>query len=342
MKGSYLRFSAKRIGQALVVILLAYLTAFGVLSVLPGNPITAVLLNPDNGYTSDQVQQIIAYYKLDDPIYVQLGRALGRFLVGDLGISMRTELPVKHMIADVASSTLALAGVGLAVALVLAFAVGYGSYALPKWAGRDPLRSFPSLFLAIPNYIIGLLILLVFSFHLHVFSVIEPDSVAATIFAGITLGIPVSAQLAEVVVATLNHEADQEYAAVARSRGLTKWRVFVRHLLKPSSIPVVTVIALIIGELLGGAIVTEQLFGRDGMGTLVRTSVAVHDTPVVQAVVVLAAITFVVVNLAADLAYPLLDPRVRLTGGKRPAGAAQGTPAPVVADSGADDREVLR
>lgn len=311
MRPTYLWFAAKRVGQAIIVILLAYLATFLVLSVLPGDPISTVLENPDNGYTKDEISTIIGYYKLDQPTYVQLWRAFSRFVEGNLGVSMRTQLPVSHMIEAVAHSTLSLAGEGLAAALILAFVIGYGSYALPRWAGRDVLRSFPSLFSSVPNYVLGLLILLAFSFHLGIFTVVNPESPAATFFAALTLGVPVSAQLAEVVIATLNHEADQEYASVARSRGLTKGRLFLRHLLKPSSIPVVTVIALIIGELLGGAIITEQLFGRDGMGTLLIKSVSTQDTPVVQAMVVLAAAIFVVVNLLADLAYPLLDPRVR-------------------------------
>ncbi|UDY23036.1 ABC transporter permease [Nocardioides sp. Kera G14] len=323
-RSTYLWFAARRIGQALVVIVLAYLATFLVLSILPGDPISTVLNNPDNGYTPDQVAKIISYFKLDDPTWVQLARAISRFVSGDLGISYGTQQPVTHMITQVAKSTLALAGVGLVVALIVAFAVGYGSYALPKWAGRDALRSFPSLFLAVPNYVVGLLVLLFFSFNLNLFSVVEPESVTATLFAGLTLGIPVSAQLAEVVIATLNHEADQEYASVARSRGLTKGRLFLAHLLKPSSIPVVTVIALIVGELLGGAIITEQLFGRDGMGTLLIRSVSTQDTPVVQAMVVLAAAIFVVVNLAADLAYPFLDPRVRGTARREPSLPAPG------------------
>jgi peptide/nickel transport system permease protein len=270
-----------------------------------------MLNNPENGFSPDQVDKIIAYYKLDQPVFVQLWESLSRFLTGDLGISMRSNLPVSGLLGDVARSTLVLAGEALVVALVLAFAIGYGTYALPRWAGRDLLRSFPSLFLSIPNYVIGLLILVVFSFHLGLFSVIDAESGTATLFAALTLGIPVSAQLAEVVIANLDHEAGQEYASVARSRGLTQLALFARHLLKPSSLPVVTVIALIVGELLGGAVITEQIFGRNGLGSLVQQSVTTQDTPVLQAVVSLSAAVFVVVNLVADLVYPLLDPRVR-------------------------------
>jgi peptide/nickel transport system permease protein len=125
-----------------------------------------------------------------------------------------------------------------------------------------------------------------------------------------------------VLIANLDHEAGQEYAAVARSRGPGRLRLLVAHLLKPSALPVVTVLALMIGEVLGGAVITEAVFGRTGIGSLVERSVSSQDLPVLQAVVTLAAVVFVVVNLLADLVYPLLDPRVRLRpGGRRPASA---------------------
>ena len=146
------------------------------------------------------------------------------------------------------------------------------------------------------------------------FTMIEPDSFWATLFASVALGIPTSARIAEVLITNLDHESGQEYVAVARSRGLGQVRLFTKHLLKPSSLPVVTVIALTIGELLGGSLITETVFGRTGTGSLVQRSASTHDLPVLQAVVSLAAVVFVVVNLLADLVYPLLDPRMKLVG----------------------------
>lgn len=339
MTTSYLAYALRRVVQAVAVILLAYVATFLVISVLPGDPVTSMLDNPQNGFSPAQVHSIVAYYRLDQSVWVQLGDALGRFLRGDLGLSLRTNLPVGGMIGEVARSTLLLAADALGVALVLALAIGYGTYALPRWAGRDVLRAFPSLFLSIPNYVIGLVILVVFSFHLGLFSVIDAQGPTATFFAALTLGIPVSAQLAEVVIANLDHEAGQEYAAVARSRGLSQLALFLRHLVKPSSLPVVTVIALIVGELLGGAVITEQIFGRNGIGNLMQQSVTTQDTPVIQAVVSLSATIFVLVNLAADLAYPMLDPRVRTTRSGRRAtvpapGRAPGPFTPSVLTSG--------
>ncbi|KQS88250.1 MULTISPECIES: ABC transporter permease [unclassified Rhizobium] len=314
MNSAYRAYAAKRLFQAVVVILLAYVLTFVVVSILPGDPITNVLRNPQSGFSEEEIAEIIAAQGLDRPVLVQLWSSLSAFLTGDLGISMRSHRPVATLIGEVLPSTLILAASGLLVALVLAVVIAYGTRFLPKRYGQGLLRGFPSLFLSVPNFVIGLVLIHIFGFQLGIFRVIEPDSFWATFFAAIALGIPISAQIAEVLIANLDHEADQEYAAVARSRGLSKARLFARHLLKPSSLPVVTVIALTIGELLGGSLITETVFGRTGIGSLVQRSVSTQDLPVLQAVVSLAAVVFVVVNLIADLVYPLLDPRVKLLG----------------------------
>jgi peptide/nickel transport system permease protein len=312
MNRDYAKYALKRVLQALVVILLAYVFTFVVISVLPGDPVTNTLRNPQNGFTEDEISRIVSYYGLDKPVYVQLWESLSRFVVGDFGVSLRSGLPVTRMIGDVLGSTVLLASSALAVALVLAFAIGFGTRYLPKRYGQDLLRAFPSLFLSVPNFVIGLVLINIFAFQLGLFRVIDAEGGWATFFAAVALGIPVSARIAEVLIANLDHEAGQEYVSVARSRGLGQTRLFLRHLLKPSALPVVTIIALAVGELLGGALITEQIFGRTGIGSLVQRSVTTQDLPVLQAIVTLAAVVFVVVNLVADLVYPLLDPRVKL------------------------------
>ncbi|KQM30956.1 ABC transporter permease [Rhizobium rhizogenes] len=312
MSNAYLTYAAKRLGQAIIVILLAYVFTFVVVSILPGDPITSVLRNPQNGFTEQEIAEIIAAQGLDKPILVQLWNSLSAFLTGDLGMSMRSNRPVSTLIAEVLPSTLVLAASGIAVALTLAFAVAYGTQVVPKKYGQGVLRAFPSLFLSTPNFVIGLFLIHLFGFQLRLFRVIEPDSFWATFFAAVTIGIPFSAQIAEVLIANLDHEAEQDYAAVARSRGIAPSRLFTSHLLKPAALPVVTVIALTVGELLGNSLITETVFGRTGIGSLVQRSVSTQDLPVLQAIVSLGAVVFVVVNLIADLLYPLLDPRVKL------------------------------
>ena len=314
MRYPYRAYAAKRLIQAVIVILLAYVLTFVVVSILPGDPITSVLRDPQSGFTEEQIRAIIAAQGLDRPIPVRLGISLSHFLIGDFGLSMRSSRPVATLINEVLPSTLILASAGLLVALLLAGALAYGTQFLPKRFGQGFLRGAPSLFLSVPNFVIGLVLIHVFGFQFGLFRVIEPNSLWATIFAAIALGISVSARIAEVLIANLDHESRQEYAVVARARGLGHARLFLSHLLKPSSLPVVTVIVLTIGELLGGSLITETVFGRAGIGSLVQRSATTHDLPVLQAVVSLAAVVFVLANLMADLIYPLLDPRVKLFG----------------------------
>ena len=317
MSNAYLRYGVKRLAQAIVVILLAYVFTFVVVSILPGDPITNVLRDPQNGFTEDEIRQIIAAQGLDRPIPVQLWTSLSSFVTGDLGLSMRSNRPVTTLIAEVLPSTLILASAAFVIALLVALAIGYGTQFVPKRFGQGLLRGFPSLFLSVPNFVIGLMLIHVFGFQLGLFRVIAPNSFWATFFAAVALGVPISARIAEVLIANLDNESEQEYATVARGRGLGQMRLFAKHLLKPSSLPVVTVIALAIGELLGGSLITETVFGRTGIGSLVQRSVSTQDLPVLQAVVSLAAVVFVLVNLIADLVYPLLDPRVKLIGGPK-------------------------
>lgn len=316
MSRPYAVYAVQRVVQAIIVVLLAYVFTFLVISVLPGDPVSTTLRDPQNNFSEAEVDRIIAYYGLDRPVWVQLWESLSRFLTGDLGVSLRSNLPVSRLVGEVLGSTLLLAASALVVAMVLAFAIAYGTRNAPAPVAKV-LRTFPSLFLSVPNFVIGLLLINVFAFQLGILQVTDSEGTAATFFAAVALGIPVSAQVAEVLIANLDHEARQEYASFATSRGLSRSRLFWRHLLKPSSLPVVTVIALTVGELLGGALITETIFGRTGIGSLVQRSVTTQDLPVLQAVVALSAVTFVVVNLVVDLVYPLLDPRVDLRGATR-------------------------
>ena len=311
MTGQYRRFALVRAAQAIIVVLLAYVLTFLVISVLPGDSITNTLRDPQHGLSEDDIQRIVAYYGLDKPVLVQLALSLGRFVTGQLGFSLQSNLPVAHLVGDALPSTLTLASTALLIAAIFAVAIAYGAHYLPgKWGAA--LRSIPSLFLSVPNFVIGLVLIELFAFRLHSFTTTDPNSAVATLFAAITLAIPVSAPLAEVLIASLDHESRQDYAVVARSRGLTEAALFLKHLLKPSALPSVAMIALVVGELLGGSVITETIFGRDGIGTVVQKAVTGEDQPVLQAVVSLSAIVFVAANLAADLVSPLLDPRVKL------------------------------
>jgi peptide/nickel transport system permease protein len=313
----YFVYALQRLAQAVVVIILAYVLSFVLITILPGNAIATVLGSPQSGLSPAQIKNVESYYGVTQPVVVQLWLGLSRFARGQLGVSLVTHQTVTSLIGGALPYTLKLAGTAVLISLILAAVIAYGSQYVPgKWA-RSVLRSAPALFLSVPNFIIGLLLIREFSFQLHTFDVLDPNSPVGTFFAALALAIPICAPLTEVLIANLDHESGQEYVLVARSRGLTPAKLFARHLVKPSMLPAVTMAALIVGELMGGAIITEEVFGRNGIGSVMYQAVSDQDTPVLQGVVALAAVVFVVVNLIADLVSPLLDPRVRLTGGGR-------------------------
>lgn len=307
----YLKYVVARLVQAAVVILLTYLVIFFVVTIIPGDPIENQLRGPENNYTEAEISAITAFYGLDRPVAQQFVVALGRFLTGDLGVSLASNRPVSTIIAEALPSTLTLASLAVVFSVIFAFAIGFGAVFLPpRWGGRL-LRMFPSLFLSVPNFTIGLLIIEFLSFQLGLFTLSDQHGVYAAVFPAIALAIPVSAQLTQVLITSLYTVRRQPYVTVAVAKGLSPGTIFVRQLLKPSSLPVVTVLALTVGEVLGGSVITEAVFARKGIGSVVESAVLNQDVPVLLATVTLAAAVFIAFNLLTDLTYPILDPRLR-------------------------------
>lgn len=313
----YAAFAARRTGQALIVVVLAYVLVFLVLAAIPGDPISAQLDSPQAGYTDAEKAQIRSFHGLDRPVLVQLLISLGNAVRGDLGLSLSTSQPVTAVLGAAIPSTLALAVTALVLAVLIAAVLGLLSRLLPEGPLNGFVRALPTVFLSTPNFLIGLVLIQVLAVNLGLFSLVDPDSAGSTLAAALTLAIPVSAQIAQVLITALDDSAGQDYAEVAVSRGLPPAQVVLRHLLRPSLLPTVTVVGLVLGEVLGGSLITETIFGRTGVGTVVQKAVAAQDVPVLLVAVVLSAAVFVVVNLVIDLLYPLLDPRLRGTEGTR-------------------------
>lgn len=308
---SYAQYVTSRIGQAVVTVFLVYIVVFVIVTLLPGDPVSGRLRNPEYGYTEDEIQEMLVYFKLNRPVWEQLWFALERLAHGDLGLSYASNLPVTTLLWSGVPATLQLAGTAFVFAVVLAFAVAIGAFYLPARFGGGLLRAFPSLFLSVPNFFIGLVVINVFSFQLGLFVLSDFRSADALIYPAATLAIPASAPIAQVLISALDSARAEPYATVAIAKGLGRFEVLSRHLLPNAALPTSTITAIIIGDLLGGSIITEAIFGRTGVGTVVQKAVGEQDVPVLQATVVLAAALFLAINLAVDLIYPLLDPRLR-------------------------------
>lgn len=307
----YTKYVLSRIGQAVVTVVLVYVVVFVIVTLLPGDPVSGRLNNPEYGYSEDEIREMLVYFKLDRPVWEQLWVALERLAHGDLGLSYASNLPVSTLLWSGIPSTLQLAGTAFVCAVVLAFAIAVGAYFLPDRFGGGLLRAFPSLFLSVPNFFIALVVINVFSFQLGLFVLSDFRSADALIYPAVTLAVPASAPIAQVLITALDSARAEQYATVAISKGLGRFELLAEHLLPNAALPTSTIAAIIVGDLLGGSIITEAIFGRTGVGTIVEKAVGEQDVPVLQAVVVLAAALFLAINLVVDLVYPVLDPRLR-------------------------------
>lgn len=306
----------RRLGQAVLVLALAFTAAFLLLAVLPGDAILARFGNPDLGLTAEQIDEIRAAYGADRPLWERFGETALAFVTGDFGYSVQSGAAVSDLISTALPSTLVLASLGLVVAVVLAVTIAvtatYGGWG---WL-RRVFRNLPPLFVSLPVFWIGIVLIQIFSFRLGLVPVIGASPAQALILPVATLAIPIAAPLAQVLMRSIDEVRQMPFVMVVRARGAsTSWLLW-RNVGRNALLPTLTMAGVLFGELVGGAVVTETVFGRPGIGQLTAQAVANRDTPVLLAVVVISAVTFVVINLIVDLLYPVLDARLRKGGGK--------------------------
>ncbi|MCR2812392.1 ABC transporter permease [Microbacterium sp. zg.Y1090] len=305
-----MRYLARRTGQAVIVLLAAFTGAFLLLQALPGDAIMIRYENPELGLSPQQIAEVRERFGVDTPLPVQYVHTLLGFFAGDFGYSLQTGTPVRQLLGEALPHTLTLGGIALVVAVLLAGLIAFGS-SLPRlrWL-RDVLRSLPPLVVSIPTFWLGIMLVQVVSFQLGWVSVIAPGPVEGLILPVITLAVPLSAPLAQILVRSIDDVSAQPFVAVVRARGASPAWILGRNVAKNAILPTLTMAGLLLGDLIGGAVLTETVFGRPGIGRITEQAVGLQDIPVLLAVVVLAAASFVVVNLIVDLLYPVLDPRL--------------------------------
>lgn len=298
-----------RVGQALLVLLAAFALAFVLLTALPSDAVMARYGSPELGLSPEQIEEIRAEYGADQPLIMQFLVMLGGFLTGNLGYSVQTGTPVSGLLAEALPGTLALAISAFVLACILALIVAI----LATFS--HPLRGFfsglPAFIVSLPSFWSGIILIQVVSFQLNLIPVIGATDVQALILPALTLSVPIAAPLAQVLIRSIEEVEEQPFITVVRSRGASEAWVFFRNVLRNAMLPTITMAGMLFGELVGGAVVTEAVFGRAGIGKLTVDAVANRDTPVLMAIVVLAALIFVIINLLVDLLYPLLDPHTR-------------------------------
>jgi peptide/nickel transport system permease protein len=305
-------YALKRTAQAALVLLAAFTITFVLLQALPGDAIMIKFEDPSSGLTAAQIADIRLAYGADVPLVQQYLHTLLGFLQGDFGYSVQSGTPVGQLIAEVLPQTLLLAGLGFALAVVLAVGIAFLSALAPFAWLRAAVRALPGAFVSVPVFWLGIVLIQVFSFQLRLVPIISADPVQGLILPVLTLAVPISAPLAQVLVRSIDEVSTQPFITVVRAKGASPSRVLWRDVARNALLPAVTIAGILLGELIGGAVVTETVFGRAGVGRLTEQAVSQQDIPVLQAIVVLAALAFVVVNLVVDLLYPILDPRLRI------------------------------
>jgi peptide/nickel transport system permease protein len=300
-------FILRRLLYMIPVIVGVSVCVFLIIHMMPGDP--ARIMAGIDASEAD-VRVVRHSLRLDEPLHLQYIHFVGRAVVGDFGVSFRTRRPVMEEIGSRYLNTLLLGAASILVAIFLGGITGIIS-AVKKYSVFDNLSLLISLAgVSMPTFYLGLLLMLFFSVKLGWFPLAGKESWANLVLPAVTLGTPSAAVISRMVRSSMVEVMDQDYIRTARAKGLREWVVVGKHALRNAMINAVTVVGLQAGYLLGGAVVTETVFAWPGIGRLVVQSILARDFPVVQAAVLILAVTFVIINLLTDLVYGLLDPRI--------------------------------
>ena len=305
-------YVAGRLVQAAAVLWLAYTLTFIGIQLLPSNPITIELYNSSDGagINPTVAAQMRAYYGYNQPEIVRYFVQLGEVIRGNLGWSLSAGEPVSRAIVNALPSTLALAGAAIVVAFVLTgLIVGFAN--LSPWPRlRSGTRVLPPVFGSVPPFWVGIIALEILSFRFGLMPVTPNGSFLSLFVPAAVLSLLLAAVYTQVLLKSVDAVYDQAFIEVVRAKGAGKYWVFAHHVVKNAAGPGLTVLGNSIGLLVGGTVVTETVFSRTGVGTVLFNAVSEQDIPLVQGLVLIVAATYVVVNLLVDLVYPVLDPRI--------------------------------
>ena len=309
------QYIIRRVVLMVPVAVLVSIIAFGLLRLSPGDPVVIFAGEERDPATLAQIRRSLG---LDQPLPVQYVAWIGHVAQGDFGRSIRTRQPVREAIVERLPATLELGGAALLLSATVALSVGTLS-AIRRNSGVDLLAtSFAIGGVSFPNFFLGLVLILLLSLVLRLLPpggyapfVQDPgDNLRRLILPMITLATAGMAESLRQMRSSMLDVLGQDYMRTARAKGLPQGALVVRHALKNALLPVVTLLGIRVGEIIAGAIVTESVFSWPGVGRLVVDSIAGRDYPVVQAVVLISALTFMVTTLLVDIVYAWLDPRI--------------------------------
>lgn len=304
------RFLQQRLALAIPTILLTSVVVFLMLHLIPGDP--ASIYVGENQATPERLEAIREQMGLNRPLYVQYADYVWSAVRGDLGRSLQNDQPVTKIIRERLPNTFKLAAAAMVIAVILGVALGLLA-ALKHNTWLDTLSmSVALLGVSMPIFWLALLLILFFSVRLQWLPATSQPGLKGLILPAVSLAMLSAATLARLVRSSVLEVLRQDYLTTARAKGLPGRTVILRHAVRNALIPVITVIGLQFGSLLSGAVITETIFARPGLGKLVVDSIQNKDFPTVQGAILILATIYIVMNLLVDLSYALIDPRIRL------------------------------
>ncbi len=280
---------------------------FFLIHLIPGDPIEVMLGETASGADKEALRQELG---LDQPLWTQYIRFLSGLFSGDLGRSLYEQGRVTDLILMRLPATLELTLAAMGVALLIAFPLGIiAAVKRHSWIDRSSLI-FSLLGLSIPNFWLGPLLMIAFSIKLGWLPVSGRGGLSHLILPSLTLGMAMAAILTRMIRSSLLEVIHEDYIQAARAKGLSEWRVWLKHALRNSLLSVITIVGLQFGALLAGSIITETIFTWPGIGRLTIQAIQTRDYPLVQGCILVIATSYLLVNLLTDILYHLVDPRI--------------------------------
>jgi len=298
-----------KIFATLIVLLGVSVVSFLILELVPGDPVQVML--GQSGASAAQMTQLRHQLGLDQPIYLQYWRFLSHAVRGDLGTSIVQQQPVVQLIIEQLPATIELTVAGMGVAIVLGITTGVVAAIRPNSLVDSAIMIVATIGVAVPSFWLALLLILAFAVAVHWLPAAGGEGLSHLILPAITLGFGTAAVIARLTRSSMLDVLGQDYIVTARAKGLPQRIVVYRHALKNALIPVITVVGLQFGALLSGAVIIETVFARPGIGRLAVDAILNKDYPLVQGTILVAAAAYVLANLAVDLLYGVVDPRMR-------------------------------
>lgn len=297
--------------HGVLVVFLAYTAAFFLVYALPGDAASGLLRGASGEGTAQYIEEKRAELGLDRPVLIQYLDSLWKTLQGDSGTSYYYQRPALQVFIENFGSTLQLVAVGLSIALVGGVAVAVIMSATRHANLAIALRAMSAIGLAVPGFWLALMLVFLFAFELRLIPAAGGTDPASTIVASLALAIPAGAQIALLCHANLEQRLREPFALSVLGWGSSRWELVLRHGVRHTAAPVMTNFANTVSVMLGGTVMTETVFSRPGVGRVLVEAVDGADMPIVLVAVTVSSAIFVVTSLLTDLAYPLIDPRVR-------------------------------